>query len=69
MSSLSRSQIRTAPRRRPGLFEAVADCLAIWAERRRERRHLAGLSDHLIHDIGLSRSDVERETAKPFWRA
>jgi uncharacterized protein YjiS (DUF1127 family) len=26
------------------------------------------LDDHLLHDIGLSRSDVEREASKPFWR-
>jgi uncharacterized protein YjiS (DUF1127 family) len=30
---------------------------------------LARLDDHLLSDIGLSRSDVEREIHKPFWRA
>jgi uncharacterized protein YjiS (DUF1127 family) len=39
-----------------------------WRDRSRQRRTLMRLDDHLLHDIGLSRSDVEREAAKPFWR-
>jgi uncharacterized protein YjiS (DUF1127 family) len=27
------------------------------------------MDDHLLHDIGLSRADLEYEVAKPFWRA
>ncbi|WP_374310448.1 DUF1127 domain-containing protein [Dongia sp.] len=38
-------------------------------ERGRQRRTLAALSDYQLHDLGLSRSDVAEETAKPFWRA
>jgi uncharacterized protein YjiS (DUF1127 family) len=41
--------------------------LVIWQERARERRRLATLDDHLLRDIGLSRSAIERETRKPFW--
>jgi uncharacterized protein YjiS (DUF1127 family) len=37
--------------------------------RARQRRDLASLSDHALRDIGLSRSDVESEVGKPFWRA
>jgi uncharacterized protein YjiS (DUF1127 family) len=37
-------------------------------ERSRQRRALHGLSDAMLRDIGLSRRDVTRETAKPFWR-
>jgi len=39
-----------------------------WRDRSRQRRTLMRLDDHLLHDIGLSRSDVEREASKPFWR-
>lgn len=48
---------------------AVLVTLETWLARRRERLDLAQLDDHLLKDIGLSRADVERETAKPFWQA
>jgi uncharacterized protein YjiS (DUF1127 family) len=34
-----------------------------------ERQALAALEAHRLDDIGLTREDVARETAKPFWRA
>lgn len=46
------------------LFDTVAD----WNERRRQRRALEALPDHLLHDIGVSRSDAVQEADKPFWR-
>lgn len=49
--------------------EVVADTLAAWSERVRQRRELEALPDHMLSDIGLSRADVEAEAAKPFWRA
>jgi uncharacterized protein YjiS (DUF1127 family) len=39
-----------------------------WMTRDRERRHLYGLSDRMLKDIGLSRADLEREASKRFWR-
>ena len=38
------------------------------AERSRQRRALAQLSDRELRDIGLSRYDVGIEFRKPFWR-
>jgi len=40
-----------------------------WLERMRERRQLAGLSDSMLKDIGVSRADVEHVVEKPFWRS
>jgi uncharacterized protein YjiS (DUF1127 family) len=37
-------------------------------ERYRQNRALAALDDHLLKDIGLTRADVTRETAKSIWR-
>jgi uncharacterized protein YjiS (DUF1127 family) len=42
--------------------------IALWIERRRQRRALAGLDDHVLRDIGITRVDVARECGKPFWR-
>jgi uncharacterized protein YjiS (DUF1127 family) len=46
----------------------AADLLLTWYERARQRRELQALSDHMLHDIGLGRVDVEAEAGKPFWR-
>lgn len=56
----------------PGLLLALpllaAGFVVSWLELGRQRRHLARLDDRMLKDIGLSRADVEQETAKPFWR-
>jgi uncharacterized protein YjiS (DUF1127 family) len=47
-----------------GLWRTIGAACA----RARQRRHLVALSDHQLRDIGLTRSDVELEGRKPFWR-
>ena len=45
--------------------------LSIWLARRRRRQtlaELAGFSEHLLDDIGVSKAEALREAAKPFWR-
>jgi uncharacterized protein YjiS (DUF1127 family) len=42
--------------------------LPVWIARRRQRRALAELGEHLLYDIGVSKEAARRETAKPFWR-
>lgn len=49
------------------LRRAVAR-IRLWRERARQRRHLAGLSDHMLRDLGLTRGDVMAESSKPFWQ-
>jgi uncharacterized protein YjiS (DUF1127 family) len=39
----------------------------LWLRRSRTRRALAALSDYELRDIGLTRDDVRKEIAKPFW--
>ena len=47
-----------------------ATLLAVtWEMRRRTRRDLRKLSDHMLTDIGLDPWAAAREAAKPFWRA
>jgi uncharacterized protein YjiS (DUF1127 family) len=50
------------------LLHKGTETLLTWLERAHQRRHLRMLSDHMLHDIGLSRADVESEAGKPFWR-
>ncbi len=41
--------------------------LAQWQINWRTRRQLARLPDHMLRDIGISRSDAEQEASKQFW--
>jgi len=47
------------------LFNQVSE----WSERRRARNHLYQMPDYILHDIGVSRAEVETEYDKPFWQA
>ena len=51
------------------LPDAVMGRLYSWQRRSSERRHLIGLDERFLVDAGLDRADIEREAAKPFWRA
>jgi uncharacterized protein YjiS (DUF1127 family) len=50
-------------------FARILDTVAAWRIRRAERRQLRQLDDAILRDLGLGSGDVEREAAKPFWRA
>lgn len=39
-----------------------------WRQRMEERRHLSGLSDHVLADMGLMQAEVAKEAVKPFWK-
>jgi uncharacterized protein YjiS (DUF1127 family) len=47
----------------------AADQFFVWRQRTIDRQALQKLDEHMLHDIGLSRVDVEHEAGKPFWRA
>lgn len=59
----------TAPRRLPlAAFGRVLAFLARGYDRHLQRLDLSELTDTQLDDIGLSRRDVTREVARPFWR-
>lgn len=49
------------------LTDDVFSTVLEWQERARQRRHLSELDERMLQDIGVTRADVDRETAKPFW--
>ncbi len=42
--------------------------LELWLERRRQRRSLLALNDHMLQDIGIGPAEAWQEGSKPFWR-
>jgi uncharacterized protein YjiS (DUF1127 family) len=46
----------------------LLDRLRLWRRRFNDRRGFPVLDERELRDFGLSRWDVERELAKPFWR-
>lgn len=57
--------------RHPSRLVALRRLLATWEARSRFRFALAQKAQdnsHLIDDIGLTKRQVEREIAKPFWQ-
>jgi uncharacterized protein YjiS (DUF1127 family) len=52
-----------------GRLTAIVEQLLAWHDRARERRALLRLSDDLLVDIGISRTDALKEAGKAFWRS
>jgi len=78
--TVSKSSLPTGGHLLAGAFEAVVntvdagitrlfDQLFAWHQRVRDRQALDQLDAHMLHDIGLSRADVEHEVSKPFWQS
>jgi uncharacterized protein YjiS (DUF1127 family) len=71
-SALTDDRVPALPARRsrarrmtgPGLLRLIG----WWIERSRQRRALSELDDERLDDIGVTRTEAEREFAKPFWR-
>ena len=55
--------------RRAGTMIQLLSTLSIWSERRRQRRQLANLDNHLLDDIGVDGAHRDAEIGKLFWQA
>lgn len=70
MSASDRSvrlSLHTAPMALPSVVSRIVAAAHDWFRNRADRRQLSALSDDMLRDLGLSRGDVEREYARPFW--
>lgn len=56
----------TAPA--PHLLTRVADTIALWRRRARDRAELAHLTERDLRDARISQTTLRDELAKPFWR-
>ena len=50
------------------VLRRASHALLALSERHRQRHTLAALDDHLLRDIGLTRSAIRMDVSKPFWR-
>ncbi|MEM6385341.1 MAG: DUF1127 domain-containing protein [Pseudomonadota bacterium] len=46
----------------------AAVIFVIWSDRRRSRKDLKSLDDHLLNDIGVTPSEAYKEAERPFWQ-
>jgi uncharacterized protein YjiS (DUF1127 family) len=53
---------------RAGWVERLGRQIRLWSSRIRERRTFASFDNRDLHDLGMSRWELERELMKPFWR-
>jgi uncharacterized protein YjiS (DUF1127 family) len=51
----------------PSLVSRLWTTLSNWQNRAMMRQHLLAMNEHMLKDIGLTRSDAQREANKPFW--
>jgi uncharacterized protein YjiS (DUF1127 family) len=51
-----------------GGLTVIVATVETWLQRRRQRRALLELSDHVLKDIGISRCEALQEGRKPFWQ-
>ena len=49
-------------------LRGLPSLLALWWERSRQRHQLMELTERDLHDLRLTRVDVEQEASKPFWK-
>jgi uncharacterized protein YjiS (DUF1127 family) len=51
-----------------GWAERLGRKIRLWHSRISERRSFASFDNRDLHDLGMSRWELERELSKPFWR-
>jgi uncharacterized protein YjiS (DUF1127 family) len=60
---------RSAPSSIAALLGDATAMINVWRWRRRERRTIRHLDDHMLRDIGLDRFTAEQIGKRAFWKA
>lgn len=58
----------SAPSTISALLGNAAAMINVWRWRRRDRRAIRHLDDHMLRDIGLDRFSAEQIGGRPFWK-
>ena len=66
MTALAYLQTRPLTPFASNMLQFVVLCVA-WSERRRTRKALSKLDEHLLNDVGLTRQSADAEAKRPFW--
>lgn len=68
-ASLQALPARGAAGTNANLFARIMNRVCLWQDRMHERAHLAALPDYLLRDMGLTRDEAVKQSARPFWQA
>ncbi len=60
---------QSAPSAISAALSSATNVISLWRWRRRERRAIGQLDDHMLRDIGLNRLAAEQIAARAFWKA
>jgi uncharacterized protein YjiS (DUF1127 family) len=63
-SAMRRSDEESAE---PGVVSRLWKGMTTWRNRSVMRQHLLNMNDHMLQDLGLTRSDAMREANKHVW--
>jgi uncharacterized protein YjiS (DUF1127 family) len=66
--TLTDCQVYSRPQTSDSIAAWVTRMIGRWRTRAQEGRVFAKMNHRDLHDIGVSRWEIERELAKPFWR-
>lgn len=58
-------ELSQSPKR---FFMVTIKMIQLWAQKSKQRRALSRLTDRQLSDLGISRSDANKEAAKVFWK-
>lgn len=67
--SAALSAKQSAPSTIGALLGDATNVINLWRWRRRDRRAIGRLDDHMLRDIGLNRVAAEQIAARAFWKA